>query len=104
MWSRRRLGRHTARAIRETGTIDRVICTSFDFFMLRDLEEEYAGSHSTFAYDDGMSDSLGDANDWFERSPQVSGDRLDVEAVREKGGFMRWVLEANLVAKIASSG
>ena len=103
MWSRRRLGRHTARVIRETDTIDRVICTSFDFFMLRDLEKEYAGSHSGFAYDDGMSESLGDANDWFERSPQVSGDRLDVKAARKKGGFMRWVLEANLVGRAVGS-
>ncbi len=103
MWSRRRLGRHTARVIRKTGTIDRVICTSFDFFMLRDLEKEYAGIHSGFAYDDGMSESLGEANDWFERSPEISGDRLDVNAAREQGGFMRWVLEANLVGKAVGS-
>jgi glycerophosphoryl diester phosphodiesterase len=103
MWSRRRLGRHTARVIRDTGAFNRVICTSFDFFMLRDLEKEYTGIHSGFAYDDGMSEGFGDANDWFERSPQISGDRLDVQAAREQGGFMRWVLEANLVGKAVGS-
>lgn len=103
MWRRRRLGRHTARVIKKTGTIGRVIATSFDFFMLRDMEKEHAGIHSGFAYDDGMSKHLGDANDWYTRFPEIENDRLDVAAAQDKGGFMRWVLEANLVGKVIGS-
>jgi glycerophosphoryl diester phosphodiesterase len=103
MWSRRHLGRHTAEVIRKTGTINRVIATSFDFFMLRDMEGEFPGIHSGFAYDDGMSEHLGDANDWYERTPAISGDRMDINTAKDKGGFMRWVLEANLVGRAVGS-
>lgn len=103
MWSRRRLGRHAGRVIKNSGLADRIISTSFDFFMLRDMEEETPGIHSGFAYDDGMSASLGDANEWFERSPDLGGDRLDAKAARDKGGFMRWVLEANLIGRAVGS-
>ena len=103
MWTRRKLGRHTAQVIDKVGCRDRVIVTSFDFFMLHDLEQERPGIHSGFAYDDGMSESLGDANDWFERSPELSPERLDALAAKDKGGFMRWVLEANLVGRAIGS-
>ena len=60
-FSRRHWGEEVAKVIHKCGVAGQVIVTSFDFFMLKELEKEYPGLQSGWAYDDGMASSLKEA-------------------------------------------
>ncbi|MBT3208175.1 MAG: hypothetical protein HN704_04680 [Bacteroidetes bacterium] len=53
-WSQRKTGSEVAKIIQATGTENQVVCSSFDFFMLHNLEREHKSIFSGFAYDDDM--------------------------------------------------
>lgn len=94
-WERRHWGREVAKVIRKCDAADRVIVASYDFFMLNELEKEYPGLHSGFAYDDGMSDSLAVAADqWFTK--EEIGKPFEA---RDSKGFVRWLAEEDLVGR-----
>lgn len=57
-WSKRKIGREVAKILARANMMDQVACTSFNFFMLRDLENEHRDVPSGFAYDDNMPLSL----------------------------------------------
>ena len=60
-FSRRHWGEEVAKVIHKCGVAGQVIVISFDFFMLKELEKEYPGLQSGWAYDDGMASSLKEA-------------------------------------------
>lgn len=86
-WSERHLGREVAKIVRNTGSENNIISTSFNFFMLYSMEKEYAGLHSGFAYDDDMVGMLG-------KWTRIKS--LDLK-------FLNFLLESNLVGKIINS-
>jgi glycerophosphoryl diester phosphodiesterase len=53
-WSKRKLGREVAKILKKADMMEQLACTSFNFFMLRDLENENRAAPSGFAYDDNM--------------------------------------------------
>lgn len=53
-WSKRKIGREVAQIVKRLGIMDQVVCTSFNFFMLYDLEKKHREIPSGFAYDDNM--------------------------------------------------
>ena len=57
-WSRRKLGREVAKIVSRLGMMEQVVCTSFNFFMLYDLEKMNREIPSGFAYDDNMPLSI----------------------------------------------
>lgn len=57
-WSKRQVGGATANIVKRMGMLAQVVCTSFNFFMLYDLEKEQRSVTSGFAYDDNMPISL----------------------------------------------
>ena len=75
-WSKRRVGGETAKIVKRMGVMDQVVCTSFNFFMLYDLEKVHRAVPSGFAYDDNMP---------------LSMKRLN------------WLMESNLIGKLVHS-
>lgn len=61
-WSKRKIGREVAKIVNKIGVKEQVMCTSFNFFMLRDLENEDRSVPSGFAYDDNMPLSMNRLN------------------------------------------
>jgi len=53
-WSKRKVGREVAKIVKRMNMTGQVVCTSFNFFMLYDLEKEHRAVPSGFAYDDNM--------------------------------------------------
>lgn len=66
-WKRRKIGREVAKIIKRMNMKDQLMCTSFNFFMLRDLEKEDRSVDSGFAYDDDMPLSIKKLN-WLMES------------------------------------
>jgi glycerophosphoryl diester phosphodiesterase len=57
-WAKRKIGGEVAKIIKGMNILDQVVCTSFNFFMLYDLEKTHRPVSSGFAYDDDMPLSL----------------------------------------------
>ncbi len=53
-WAKRKVGREVAKIIQRMEVLDQVVCTSFNFFMLYDLEGIHRSSPSGYAYDDNL--------------------------------------------------
>ena len=53
-WKKRKIGREVAQIVKHMEMKEQVICTSFNFFMLYDLEKKHREIPSGFAYDDNM--------------------------------------------------
>jgi glycerophosphoryl diester phosphodiesterase len=66
-WKRRKIGRKVANIISRMNMTEQLMCTSFNFFMLRDLEKEDRSILSGFAYDDDMPISMNRLN-WLMES------------------------------------
>jgi len=75
-WSRRKLGREVAKIVKRMEMLEQVVCTSFNFFMLYDLEKTHREIPSGFAYDDNMP---------------LSVKRLN------------WLMESNMIGKLVHS-
>lgn len=54
IWAKRKIGREVAKIVKYMDVLDKIVCTSFNFFMLYDLEKEHRPTPSGFAYDDDM--------------------------------------------------
>ncbi len=67
-WKRRKLGRAVAKVLQQMDMMDQLVCTSFNFFMLYDLEKECRSVPSGFAYDDNMPLSGNRLNKMMERN------------------------------------
>ena len=102
MISRRHWGSEVAKVIRDGNAADRVIVTGFDFFMLRELEKEFPGLRSGFAYDDDFHDSLGAAAEqWFTADDaEQTGKAFEA---RDSPGFVRWLMEEDVVGRLVAS-
>ncbi len=100
MWSRRHTGRFVADVIQRSHSEDRVITTSFDPFMLRDMEKFNSRLHSGFAYDDSMAEGL---KTWFSAFPEWPGEISDATENNIHLSFLNKVLEWNLVGFLAGS-
>lgn len=57
-WGHRHVGGEVANIVKRMGMLEQLVCTSFNFFMLYDLEKEQRTVPSGFAYDDNMPVSL----------------------------------------------
>lgn len=61
-WAKRKRGREVAKIIQHMDTHEQVVCTSFNFFMLYDLEKKHRAAPSGYGYgygyDDNMASSL----------------------------------------------
>lgn len=75
-WAKRKVGSAVARIVKRMDIMEQVICTSFNFFMLYDLEKEHREVPSGFAYDDNMP---------------LSMKRLN------------WLMEANIIGRLVYS-
>ena len=53
-WSKRKIGGEVAKIVKRLEILEQVVCTSFNFFMLHNLEKTYRPTPSGFAYDDNM--------------------------------------------------
>jgi len=53
-WSKRKIGGEVAKIVKRLEMLEQVVCTSFNFFMLHNLEKTYRPTPSGFAYDDNM--------------------------------------------------
>lgn len=53
-WSKRKIGGEVAKIVKRMEMLEQVVCTSFNFFMLHNLEKTYRPTPSGFAYDDNM--------------------------------------------------
>jgi glycerophosphoryl diester phosphodiesterase len=53
-WGKRKIGAEVAKIVKRMDIMDQVVCTSFNFFMLHNLEKEHRNVPSGFAYDDDM--------------------------------------------------
>lgn len=100
-WGRRHTGTEVARVIRRCGAQDSVVITSFDFFMLYCLEQEFPGLHSGFAYDDGMMDNA--IGEWLRRFPELAGDLAKLPGNQNDLSFLNFVLEANTLGRAIGS-
>lgn len=100
-WGRRHTGTETARIIHNCAAQNSVIVTSFDFFMLYCLEQEYPGLHSGFAYDDGMVDNA--IGEWFQKIPEIATDFAKAPGNQNDISFLNFVLEANTVGEAIGS-
>jgi len=67
-WSKRKIGREVANIVKSMGITEQVICTSFNFFMLYDLEKTHRPVPTGFAYDDDMFFSARILNRIMERN------------------------------------
>lgn len=99
-WSRRHTGSEVAKIIRHLGVEHKVICTSFDFFMLYYLEKEYPGLESGFTYDGEM---LGGAREWFKKIPEINTDLAYLPGNQNDLSFLNFVMEANTIGKAIGS-
>ncbi|RLD24161.1 MAG: hypothetical protein DRI54_06460 [Bacteroidetes bacterium] len=61
-WSKRKVGREVAKIVKSMNIAEQVICTSFNFFMLYDLEKMHREIPSGYAYDDNMPLSMKSLN------------------------------------------
>lgn len=87
---RSHLGTEVAKVIRKCNAKNRILVTSFDFFMLKSLEKEFPGLQSGFAYDDRMSSKLAEASkQWYAKS----NGEVDQFEARDSKGFMRLLME-----------
>ncbi len=100
MWSRRRTGRLVADVIEKAGSSDSVISTSFDFFMLRDLEKRMPSLHSGFAYDDAIVDSL---KKWTSRLPEFDSEMAEAAGNQNHLSFLNMLLELNTIGRFVGS-
>lgn len=57
-WAKRKVGREVAKIVKKMDMLEQIVCTSFNFFMLYDLEKVYRPTPSGYAYDDNMFSSL----------------------------------------------
>ena len=57
-WSKRKVGSAVAKIVKQMDMLDQVACTSFNFFMLYDLEKVHRSVPSGYAYDDNMPLSI----------------------------------------------
>lgn len=53
-WGKRKIGAEVAKIVRRMDILDQVVCTSFNFFMLYNLEKAHREVPSGFAYADDM--------------------------------------------------
>jgi len=53
-WSKRKVGGEVANIVKRMEMLEQVVCTSFNFFMLYNLEKKHRAIPSGFAYDDNM--------------------------------------------------
>jgi len=100
-WEQRHFGTEVAKVIRATKMDKQVVVTSFDFFKLHAVEEEYAPLESGWAYADEMSKHLGNSNTWFEKCPDILPDKPAV--LENNTHFVHWIMEANVVGKVLGS-
>jgi glycerophosphoryl diester phosphodiesterase len=75
-WSKRKVGREVAKIVKSMDMLDQLVCTSFNFFMLYDLERMHREVPTAFSYDDNMP---------------LSVNRLN------------WLMETNVIGKIVYS-
>lgn len=75
-WSKRKVGGEVAKIVKRMNVMEQVVCTSFNFFMLYDLEKVRREVPSGFAYDDNMPLSMKTLN---------------------------WLMEANIIGKLVHS-
>lgn len=99
-WSRRHTGTKVAEIIRQTDSLDRVIATSFDFFMLEYLEREFPEVHTGFTYDGGM---LGGFGDWLQRFVEVPSELALAEGNQNHHTFLNFLLEHNVIGRFVNS-
>ena len=57
-WAKRKVGREVAKIVKRMDVLDQIVCTSFNFFTLYDLEGVYRPSPSGYAYDDNLPLSI----------------------------------------------
>lgn len=53
-WGKRKIGGEVAKIVKRMEILEQVVCTSFNFFMLHNLEKQHRAVPSGFAYDDNM--------------------------------------------------
>ncbi|KEQ12238.1 hypothetical protein GZ78_27820 [Endozoicomonas numazuensis] len=99
-WSRRHTGTHIAEIIKKTGSQDRVIVTSFDFFMLDYLEKACPEIHSGFAYDGSM---LGGLGEWLNRFSHLTEMQSNHSERTASDNFLNMLLKHNLVGQFVQS-
>ena len=99
-WNRRHTGTQVAEIIRNTASHDRVIVTSFDFFMLEYLEKAYPEIHSGFAYDGSM---LGGLGDWINRFVDQSEKQGHLLERTPSDNLLNRLLKHNLVGQFIQS-
>lgn len=75
-WSKRQVGGEVARLVKRMNVMEQVVCTSFDFFMLYDLEKDDRAVPSGYAYDDNMPLSM---------------------------KWLNWLMEANIIGRLVHS-
>ncbi|KAA3638956.1 MAG: hypothetical protein DWQ02_04380, partial [Bacteroidetes bacterium] len=75
-WGKRKIGREVAKIVKAMDLLDQVVCTSFNFFMLYDLEKVYRPTPTGYAYDDNMPLSM---------------------------KMLNWLMEANVIGKLVYS-
>ena len=75
-WTKRKIGREVAKIVRDMEMLEQVVCTSFNFFMLYDLERMHRPIPSGYAYDDDMPLSL---------------------------KILNWLMESNAIGKLVHS-
>ena len=100
MWSRRRTGRLVAEAVERAGCEESVISTSFDFFMLRELENTQPSIHSGFTYDDAIVDGL---KSWTSRLPEFDTELAQRAGNQNHISFLNTLLELNAVGRFIGS-
>ncbi len=99
-WFRRDTGKRVAEIIRKTQSVDRVIVTSFDFFMLNALEQEYRDVHSGFAYDDSM---LGQLAKWIDHIPLSGHQKPNQSQLTNSHWLLNFLLEINSIGQFVHS-
>ncbi len=57
-WTKRKVGREVAKIVKHMEMLNQIVCTSFNFFMLYDLEKTHRPTSTGYAYDDNMPLSL----------------------------------------------
>jgi len=112
-FDRRHWGREVASVIRKLGVAEHVVVTSFDFFMLRELENEFPGINSGFCYDSSMAPSLestamqiGKEKLTDEEKKKSGSDQKEIHLnaeFKDSPGFVRWLMEENFVGKQVGS-
>ncbi len=75
-WAKRKIGREVAKIVKAMDVLDQVVCTSFNFFMLYDLEKVHRPTPTGYAYDDNMPLSM---------------------------KMLNWLMESNIIGKMVYS-